>query len=139
MGFCRFQIRRGRMGAVCIAAFAVACAPQPEAPTPPERTAAEGPVAITPSPIFARFLDRTTAEPGSPRAGLWIETTAVTREAQGWATDLETGRSVRLLLQPRAEDGGFDRISVEALRELGVSSARLVILTLHRDIRTLPR
>lgn len=101
-------------------------------PAPP------GTVEEPPSPVSARFLSHAVAELGpADRPGRWLETIAVTGEAQGWVTDLETGRSTRLLLLPR-DDGIRDRISVEALSRLGVTSARLVVISLHRDARDLP-
>ncbi|MBB5515881.1 hypothetical protein FHS89_001901 [Rubricella aquisinus] len=101
-------------------------------PAPP------GTVEEPPSPVSARFLTHTVAELGpADRPGRWIETLAVTSEAQGWVTDLETGRSTRILLLPRT-DGTRDRISVEALTRLGVSSVRLVVTSIHYDTRDLP-
>jgi hypothetical protein len=94
-----------------------------------------------PSPVSARYLASVRAELGpSDRAGLWLQSSHVTEPAQGWIADLETGRSVRLLLLPQdAEDVDRHLISVEAMAALGVNLPRILVLDVYRDVRALPQ
>lgn len=93
-----------------------------------------------PSPVSARYLASVQAEPGpADRAGRWLQTNAVEMPSQGWVADLETGRSIRLLLLPQdAQDADLDLISIEALAALGVNSPRILVLDVYRDVRALP-
>ncbi|MEL6680192.1 MAG: hypothetical protein AAFQ51_15930 [Pseudomonadota bacterium] len=112
----------------------VACAPEVE--VPPVRV--EAPT-FGASPINARYLDRTTVELGPVTTpGLWVTSREVEVAQQGWIEDQETGRATRALLLPRMRDSEVDLISVAAVRALGVTVPRLVVVTLYRDVRALP-
>lgn len=72
----------------------------------------------------------TTASLGDPtRAGLWLETPIVSSETQGRVRVKTTGREVDVTLIPiPGEVTAGSRLSVEAMRALGVGLADLVEL-----------
>lgn len=117
-----------------LTALLAACAPAPEVRPVQVETPTFGA-----SPINARYLDRTTVELGPVTTpGIWVTSREVVTAQQGWIEDQETGRATRALLLPRMRDSEVDLISVDAVRALGVTVPRLVVVTLYKDVRTLP-
>lgn len=133
-------MRQSFLGLIFVAGL-VACDPGP----PVDEPIVAPPVVRTdlsepPSPVSARFVASVQAVLGpSDRPGLWLQSDAVAEESQGWVADLETGRSVRLLLLPQdADDESNALISVEAIAALGVRRPRMIVLDVYRDLRALP-
>ena len=70
----------------------------------------------------------TVASLGDPlQSGLWMETPLVSQETQGRVRVVATGAEVSVTLRPiPGEASGSSRLSVEAMRALGVGLADLV-------------
>ncbi|WP_227284089.1 D-galactarate dehydratase [Boseongicola sp. H5] len=105
--------------------------PDGETPRPMERPSAEEGLAPDDGPQPVRDAGgETIASLGDPsEPGLWLRTPLVSTERQGRITT-ESGASVTLRLIPIAgATGAGSRISLEAMRALGVPLTDLVPLT----------
>lgn len=126
-----------RLCAVLLAMLTVACEPVGQGaasatdPIPPR-----GEQEAEPSPVTARLIGSTLAEASADPAGKWLEMAGVDRIVPGWITDQETGVSTQVELRPLTGDG-IDRISLDAVRALGIRESRLVIVDVYYDVSAL--
>lgn len=94
-------------------------------------TDAQRAAAIAP-PVGGRLLGKTVASLGDVgRPGFWAETPLVDTPRAGRLVDPETGIGVAVQLFPIA--GGGTRVSLAALRALGVALTGLPVLEIHAD------
>lgn len=97
-------------------------------------TEAQRAAAATPE-SGGQLLGRTIGSLGNPaEAGFWIETPLVDAEATGRIVALETGKSAQVILRPLdAEPGAGSRVSLAAMRLLGVALTDLPEIEVYRD------
>jgi len=119
-----------------LAGTVIGCAPVAPVGSTVEQVLGPAVEESRPSPVTARLIGSTLAEVSTAGSGKWLAMATVDRRVPGWITDQETGVSTQVELRPLQGDG-IDRISLDALRALGIDQARLVIVDVYYDVSAL--
>ncbi len=117
---------------LCLAALAACTPAEQPAPPPTPNIADPG----QPSPVSGRLIGPTVAEVSVEETGAWLSMAGIQRVVNGWVVDQETGQGAQVELRP-GDDARMDRISLDAVRALGVDQARVVVLDVYYDERSL--